>query len=524
MNDDDLGGIDRRDFLLASTVGAAAVAGAFAGALTSTGAAQAQTADATAAAPASSAAARAAVQASREAILRLSREVWHLAEVSLSEVESMKVHLREIERAGFRIVSTGTSGVPTAFVAEWTQGTGGPVVAYLPEYDALPSLGNAAVPRQSPGETLAGHGCGHNMIGAGCTGAALALKQMMQADGTPGTIRIYGCAAEETEGAKVYMVRNGLFDDVDAALAFHPAPFAATGLVRMNATNNIKVMFHGRTAHAGNSPWEGRSALKAAELFAAGVQNMREHILPTARLHYVYESAGSAPNVVPDFAQIWMTIRDADRPKVVAMTDWLREIAQGAALMTQTRAEVDLYFGMYDLLPNQPMVDMTLRHMMAHPPVWTEEEQTFARSCQMEMGVPQTGMATTVMPKLTGVQAGGSTDIGDISYTCPVGIFGWPTLPQGIGLHTWPVTACGGMSIGDKASLDAATILAGMGHEVMTDPDLRAAAKADLLARRGADFVFASPLPPERKQPLGLPDFLRKQGADEVFAVDATKG
>jgi aminobenzoyl-glutamate utilization protein B len=426
--------------------------------------------------------------------------------------------VRELLAAGFKITSTGTAGLPTAFIAEWSQGTGGPVLAYLPEYDALPALGNAAEPRQTPGPTPDGHGCGHNMIGAGCTGAAFALKRLMEAARTPGTIRVYGCAAEETEGAKVYMVRAGLFNDVDVALAWHPAPMAASGTVRMNATNNVKVKFLGRTAHAGNAPWEGRSALKAAELFGAGIQYMREHILPTARLHYIYEAAGVAPNVTPDVAQIWLTIRDIDRDKVNGMTEWARQIAEGAALMTQTKAEFDLYFGMYDLMPNEPLAVLAHRHMAAQPPSWTADEQAFAKACQKAMGVPETGMATQVAPVLRDLTAGGSTDIGDISYTCPVGVFVWPTLPQGIGLHTWPVTACGGMSIGDKGSLATARILAGMGFDYMTDPAIRASAKEDFRKRRG-DKPFVSPLPPTRTQPLGLPPFLRKQGADEVFAT-----
>jgi aminobenzoyl-glutamate utilization protein B len=435
----------------------------------------------------------------------------------LAEVASMQVHLRALEAAGFRTVSTGTAGVPTAFLSEWSQGTGGPVIAYLPEYDALPSLGNAGEPRQTPGRTSGGHGCGHNLLGAGSTGAALALKRMMEADGTPGTIRVYGCAAEETEGAKVYMVREGLFDDVDVALGWHPAPFAGAGLVRMNATNNVKVAFRGQTAHAGNSPWEGRSALKAAELFGIGIQFMREHILPTARIHYVYESAGSAPNVVPDFAQVWITIRDQSREDVIAMTDWARQIAEGAALMTQTRAEFDLYFGMYDLLPNEPLARLAYDHLSAEPLDWTGEEQAFARACQAASGVAEAGMATTPLPFIGEVAAGGSTDMGDISYICPSGVFAWPTLPLGIGLHTWPVTACGGMSIGDKASLATSRILAGMGHDLLTRPDLMAAAKADFLRRRG-DAPFVSPLPPDRRQPLDLPDFLRKTGDEELFA------
>lgn len=515
-------GVDRRTLLAAGT-GTAAVA------LTTGGiqVAQAQSPGGApaggtsaqlqaAAPPASSAVASRAVADARDAILRISREVWALGEVSLAEVKSAQVHVRELRAAGFRITSTGTAGLPTAFVAEWSQGTGGPVIAYLPEYDALPALGNAAEPRQAPGPTPDGHGCGHNMIGAGCTGAALALKRMMEQARTPGTIRVYGCAAEETEGAKVYMVRAGLFNDVDAALAWHPAPVAGTGMVRMNATNNIKVSFRGRTAHAGNSPWEGRSALKAAELFGAGIQYMREHVLPTARLHYIYESAGAAPNVVPEFAQIWLVIRDIDREKVTAMTEWARQIAEGAALMTQTKAEFDLFFGMYDLMPNQPLVDLTYRHLLAVPLEWTAEEQAFARACQKAMGVPETGMSTRVLPKLGDTTAGGSTDIGDVSYTCPVGVFVWPTLPVGIGLHTWPVTACGGMSIGDKSSLVTARILAGMGFDLMNDRALLDAAKADLRKRRG-DKPFVSPLPANRTQPLGLPAFLRKTGADEIF-------
>jgi aminobenzoyl-glutamate utilization protein B len=509
-------GIDRRTILATGAMGGAATGVGGIGEVFAQAQTSAPPAAPAAAPPASAATAERAVAASRDAILRISREVWALAEVSLAEVKSAQVHVRELTAAGFRITSTGTAGVPTAFIAEWSQGSGGPVIAYLPEYDALPDLGNAAEPRQTPGPTKDGHGCGHNMIGAGCTGAAFALKRMMEQARTPGTIRVYGCASEETEGAKVYMVRAGLFNDVDAALAFHPAPFGGTGMVRMNATNNVKVSFRGRTAHAGNSPWEGRSALKAAELFGSGIQNMREHILPTARIHYIYESAGSAPNVVPEFAQIWITIRDIDRDKVNAMTDWIRQIADGAAAMTQTKAEFDLFFGMYDLMPNQPLVDLSYRHLQAIPLEWTAEEQAFARACQMAMGVPEAGMATRLLPKLPDTTAGGSTDIGDISYTCPVAVFGWPTLPLGIGLHTWPVTACGGMSIGDKASLNTARALAGIGFDLMTEPALLQAAKADFRTRRG-DKPFASPLPPERKQPLGLPPFLRKQGADEVF-------
>jgi aminobenzoyl-glutamate utilization protein B len=355
------------------------------------------------------------------------------------------------------------------------------------------------------------------MLGAGCTGAAFALKRMMQAAGTAGTIKVYGCAAEEVEGAKVYMARDGLFDDLDAALAWHPAPFPGAGLVRTAAADMVKIMFHGRTAHAGVSPWEGRSALKAAEMFGIGVQMMREHLEPTARLHYIYEAAGEAPNVIPDFAQVWLFNRDLDRARVVATTDWLRQVAEGAALATQTRAEFVQFFGMYDLLPNEPLARLFHRHLSAIPLDWTEDEQAFARGCQREIGVPEHGLSTEPLPFLEDVAAGASTDVGDVSYQAPTGVFAWPTFPLHIGLHTWPVTACGGMSIGDKGSLNTARVLAGAGHDLMTDPELRAAARADF-RRRVGDAPFVSPLPPDRLRPLGLDPRFIKTGDDELFA------
>ena len=469
--------------------------------------------------PASASAAADAVKAVEEAILRISREVWAKPELSLAEDESCRIHLRELEGAGFATKSRGTSGVPTAFVSEWSQGTGGPIIGYLPEYDALPGLGNAAEPRRTPGPTGAevGHGCGHNMLGAGCTGAAMALKRMMQQAGTSGTIRVYGCAAEEVEGAKVYMARDGLFEDLDAALAWHPAPFAGAGLVRLAAIDKIKVSFFGRAAHAGNAPWEGRSALKAAEMFGIGVQMMREHLLQTSRIHYIYEAAGVAPNVIPDFAQVWVVARDLDRSKVGALTEWLQQVADGAAMATQTKMEFERFFGTHDLLPNEPLARQLYRHILARPIEFADDEHAFARSCQREMDLPQAGMSTQPLPFLEDVSAGASSDLGDVSFQVPTGVFGWPTFPVGIGLHTWPVTACAGMSIGDKASLATAHVLAGCGYDLMTDETLRKAARQDFQARRG-DEPFVSPLPKDRKRPLGIDKRFIKTADEEIFS------
>lgn len=516
--------VDRRGFLAGATLGAGAAT------LLAGGPALAQAEFPSAAAEAeaeaaivesvgrSSETAGAAVARLADPILRISREVWATPELSLEEVRSAEIHVRELRAAGFTIVSIGTSGTPTAFLAEWSQGSGGAKVGFLPEYDALPGLGNAAEARQVAGPTGAevGHGCGHNMLGAGCTGGAMALKAMMETAGTPGTIRVYGCAAEETDGVKVFMARDGLFDDLDACLAWHPAPVAGTGALRTAANNRLRVTFHGRTAHAGNSPWDGRSALKAAELFGHGVNLMREHVRPTARIHYIYGEAGVAANIVPDRALMWMTVRDVSREQVNAMTEWAQQVANGAAMATQTKAEFTLMHGMYDLLPNDALFTRAHRHLMATPLEWTAAEQDFARACQREMGLAENGLATSVLPLLGELTTGGSSDVGDVSYRTPTALFGWPTMPLGTSLHTWAVTACGGMSIGDKGALSAARVLAGVGFDVMTDPALREAARADFVRRLG-DTVFVSPIPPDRTAPLGWPAMFIKTGDDEVI-------
>jgi len=461
-----------------------------------------------------------AIEGASPTVERIASEIWNLSELSLEEVRSSEVHLRELRAAGFEITSTGTSGVPTAFVAEWTQGTGGPKVGFLPEYDALPGLGNAAVPRQEPRADgkRNGHGCGHNLLGAALTGAAIATKGVMEVEGISGTLRVYGCAAEETEGAKVYMAREGLFNDLDACLHWHPAPVAGVINVRMAAVNSIKVEFHGRTAHAGLEPWKGRSALDAMELAAHGLNLMREHVKPTARTHYVYEAAGVAPNVVPDYARLWLMLRDIDRANVVATTEWVRQIAEGAALATQTEAAVNVYFGMHDLLPNTPLAERLQKHLEAvGVPAWTADEQAFARECQTHLGVKEQGLATTVIALLPEPTIGGSSDVADVSWNTPTMGIAMPTLPLGVSLHTWAVTACGGMSIGFKGALAATTVLVLTALDVLTDSDLRKAVRADF-ERRTKDFTYRSPLPADQKWPLALPAWMNSDGSTETMA------
>lgn len=461
-----------------------------------------------------------ALAAARPAIERIATEVWDLNEVSLAEVESSKVHIRELAAAGFEIVSTGTSGVPTAFIAQWSLGEDGPKVGFLPEFDALPGLGNAAVPRQearADGVT-SGHGCGHNLLGAGLTGAAIATQNVMQAGAIPGLLRVYGCAAEETEGAKAYMARDGLFDDLDACLHWHPAPVAGVLSIRMAATNLMRIEFRGRSAHAGLEPWKGRSALDAMELTAHGLNLMREHVEPTARLHYIYEAAGDAPNVVPDYARMLLVVRDVDRERVLATTEWVKQLAEGAALGTQTSTSVNTYFGLSDLLPNTPLAERMQAHLeRVGVPQWTNEEQDFARACQREAGLPEDGLATSVLPPLGEPAVGGSSDVAEASWNTPTMGIAMPTMPAGVALHTWPVTACGGTSIGLAGALAAADVLTATALDVLTDPQLRDDARADL-KRRVAGRAYESPLREGQTQPLGLPADLNATGSAEAIA------
>jgi aminobenzoyl-glutamate utilization protein B len=302
------------------------------------------------------------------------------------------------------------------------------------------------------------------------------------------------------------MAREGLFHDLDAALHWHPGSDARVSNFRSTAVDQMKIEFFGKSTHAAESPWRGRSAVHAAELFAHGINLMREHVEPTARLHYIYESAGMAPNVVPDYARLSLYVRDRDRAHVQASTAWVKQIAEGAALATQTHAKVLVYTGLHDLLPNSPLAARMQIHLeRIGVPAYSAEEQAFAREIQQNFGVEPKGMASETLPladENTSMSA--STDVGDVSWNAPTMGCGIPTVPLGIGMHTWAATACHGMSIGLKGALQVARVLAGTSIDILTDAELRQAARVDF-ERRVREQPYVSPLPPEMKQPLGLP-------------------
>src|SRR5215469_10016520 len=456
-----------------------------------------------------------AVEKARPTMERLAHELWQLAELSLQEVQSARLIMDILREEGFTITSKGTAGVPTAFIAEW--GTGRPILGVLVEYDALPGLGNEAVPHQEPRKdhVTSGHGCGHNLLGSAAIGASIALKNLMAEHHLPGTLRVFGCAAEETEGAKVYMAREGLFNDLDAVLHWHPDSDAAVTNIRTAATNNLRIEFFGKAAHAGGAPWLGRSALHAAELCAHGINLMREHVEPTSRIHYVFEKGGEAPNVVPDYARIRLYVRDIDRAHVKASTAWIKQVAEGAALATQTRVLALVYSGLYDLLPNRPLAERMQSHLeRIGVPGYTGEEQAFARGLQSNFGVEPQGMATTTSPLPVDEPVEGfSTDVGDVSWCTPTMGCGMPTVPLEVGLHTWAATACHGTTIGLKGAIHAARVLAATGVDILTDADLRQAARADF-ERRTNGKPYTSPLGPEMERPLEIPAWVLREVGD----------
>ena len=453
-----------------------------------------------------------------EELTYIAKEIWDHPQVALQEEFASKLLADKLEADGFAI-SWGAGGMPTAFVAEWGQGA--PIIGILGEYDALPGLSQELSSDKSAIEAGGpGHGCGHNLYGTACMGSAMALKSAMQRGGIEGTIRFYGCPAEETLVGKTFMARDGVFDDLDAAISWHPGDTNITWNGSSLAMNSFRVSFHGVAAHAGGSPWLGRSALDGVMLMDAGVNYMREHVPPESRIHSVVTSGGQAPNVVPAFAQIWYFVRAPQRAQVEEMYQWMQDIAKGAALMSGTRHEIEFITGCYDILPNSVMSDLLYEKMAAVDDMrFTERERQFARELQATFpeGSVQRGFdwmqlstsavldrATVDDPLWEAVYPhsptpplmGGSTEVADVSWITPTGQITTTCWPLGTPGHSWQTVASSGSSIGAKGMILAAKTMALAGLDLLTRPDVLAEAKAEFeRARAGRDYV--TPLPPE---------------------------
>jgi aminobenzoyl-glutamate utilization protein B len=429
---------------------------------------------------ASKTAAVASVDKHRAELVDLSDQIWRYAETALRETRSAKALADYAEKQGFR-VERGVAGMPTAFVASY--GEGKPVIAILGEYDALPGISQKAQPTKEPLEAGApGHGCGHNLFGAASLGAAMAVKEQIAAGKLRGTIRFYGTPAEESVGGKLYMVREGLFRDVDTVLAWHPADEVRADTKSTQAMVDFVVEFRGKAAHAAFDPWNGRSALDAAELFTHGLNLMREHVQPSVRIHYVLQDGGDVPNVVPEHARIWAWVRDSKHASVDTLLERVRKIVQGAALAAEVEGELRVQSGDYELLPSMAGAKLLQANLdWLGPLEFTPEEQELAKRIQRETGVEEKGLDGEVKPldEHPGPPDGGSTDVADVSWNVPVIHLSATTGAAGAPWHAWPVVACAGMSIGHKGLTYAAKALAATAVDLFESPARRDAIRKE---------------------------------------------
>ncbi|MGB5369042.1 MAG: amidohydrolase [Flavobacteriaceae bacterium] len=420
----------------------------------------------------------------------IAQSIWDLAEMGYQEEKSSALLQQTLSDAGFSI-KTGVAGIPTAFIAEY--GAGAPIIGIMGEYDALPGLSQQAVPEKMSAGKAAGHGCGHHLFGTASTAAAIAVKDWMVANNVKGTIRFYGTPAEEGGSGKVYMVRAGLFDDVDVALHWHPNAQNVASVDVALANKSAKFRFYGVSAHAAASPERGRSALDGVEAMNMMVNMMREHIPQEARIHYVITNGGKAPNVVPDYAEVYYYARHNTRTVVMEIFDRIVKAAEGAALGTGTTMDYEMIGGTHELLPNLTLQKIMFDNLTKVGGIeYTPEEKAFADKIAVSLGFEKADVAAAkrIEPYKTEGKADGSTDVGDVSFTVPTVGMGAATWVPGTPAHSWQAVAAGGTSIGKKGMMVAAKTLTLTAIELFQNKELVSKAKAEFLERRGADFKY----------------------------------
>ncbi|HET9985806.1 MAG TPA: amidohydrolase [Longimicrobiales bacterium] len=442
-----------------------------------------------------------AIDSRQSRYVDVAHQIWTFAEVGYKEQRSSALLQQELKEAGFKVTS-GAAGIPTAFVAEY--GSGKPVIAMYAEFDALPGLSQDATPDRKPiAEGEPGHGCGHNLLGTASTAAAIAVKDWLAGSKRAGTIRLYGTPAEEGGSGKVYMVRDGLFKDVDAVVAWHPGD-ANNASPETNLANvSAKFRFHGVSAHAAAAPDKGRSALDAVEAMDAMVNLMREHVPQETRIHYVITNGGKAPNVVPDFAEVYYYARHPDPRVLKDVWDRIVKASEGAALGTGTTVEHEIVGGTYALLPNETIARLMDANMRKLGGIhYTPQEQAFAEQIRKTLDHPARplGSEAEVQPFKAGLTSA-STDAGDISWNVPMAEINTATWVPGTSAHSWQAVAADGMSIGAKGMNLAAKVLAMTAIDLFTTPATLQAARAEFERKRGPDFKYA-PLLGDRQPAL----------------------
>ena len=443
-------------------------------------------------------------------------EIWTHPELSFREFRASRLQADALEAAGFAI-TWDVGGLNTAFVAEW--GEGEPVLGFAGEYDALPGLSQKVQPTQEPVEEGApGHGCGHNLLGVGCLAAAMAVREWLAATGQAGTVRYYGCPAEEQGCAKVLMARDGAFDDLAAAFNFHPGYVNYASKGSMVGVNDVRFRFHGRAAHAAAVPHLGRSALDAVELMNVGVNFLREHVSDSVRIHYVISEGGQAPNIVPERAEAWYFIRAVGPAELAEVTERVSKVAQGAALMTETRLEQILESAVVGVLSNHTLADLQHEAMQRLGPIaFTAEELALARAINDNnppgsaeelaefYGLPPDKVSDPllgdVFPSLDeGRVLHGSTDVGDMSRKVPLSMLWTACYPLAAAVHSWGVVAASGSTIGHKGMIYAAKVMALTAQELVRHPEKLAAVRREFEAAVARE-PYASTLPDDYQPP-----------------------
>ena len=440
------------------------------------------------------------IQENKSAYSSVAQQIWSYAEMGYQEEQSSALLRKTLKAEGFEI-TTGVAEIPTAFIASY--GSGGPVIALLGEFDALPGLSQKALPYKVSNDAKAGHACGHHLFGTASAAAAIALKNYLKGQNMPGTIRFYGCPAEEGGSGKVYMTRAGLFDDVDIALHWHADSKNSAGIRPALANKSAKFRFYGVSAHAAGAPEKGRSSLDAVEAMNDMVNMMREHTSESTRIHYVITKGGEAPNVVPDFAEVYYYARHSTRNEVVDIFDRIVNAAKGAALGTGTSMEYEMIGGTHELLHNeilQKIVHKNLETVGGYS--YTPAEKVFATKISESLGlVLDTKFTEGVEPYSDKGKAGGSTDVGDVSFAVPTVGLRVATWVPGTPAHSWQAVAAGGTDIGNKGMMVAAKTLALTGMQLLDNPKIIKAAKEEFIKKRGVDFKY-SPMLGDRKPAL----------------------
>lgn len=433
----------------------------------------------------------ATIDSQKEKYATIADQIWGWAEMGYQEEKSTALLQRTLKDEGFKITAE-VANIPTAFVAEYGSGT--PIIGILGEFDALPGLSQKAVPQKESAGGVGGHACGHHLFGTASSAAAIAVKDWMKATNQTGTIRFYGCPAEEGGGAKVYMAREGLFDDVDVVLHWHPSSQNAASAAAALANISGKFRFRGVSAHAAGAPHMGRSALDGVEAMNNMVNMMREHVLQETRIHYVITDGGKAPNVVPDFAEVYYYARHNRRDVVKDVFDRIVKAAEGAAIGTGTTMDYEIVNGVHELLPNLVLQKVVHDNLSSIGGItYNDEEKEFAQKISESLGQKELSekKALEVQPFKETARAYGSTDVGDVSFVVPTVGFGTATWVPGTPAHSWQAVAAGGTSIGKKGMLVAAKTLTATALDLFSNTDLITKAKKEFNERRGEDFVYA---------------------------------